>query len=60
MLKLWLDHLLSRGINKESRANVIFQYLVLNPAAQINGRPLERLVVESAVELALSYDYHIR
>ena len=58
MLRLELDHLLSNGGNKESRANGIFLYLVKNRAAQINGRPLARLVVESAVELALSSDYH--
>ena len=58
MLELELDHLLSRGGNKEYRANGIFQYLVKIPAAKINGRPLERLVVESAVKLALSSDYH--
>ena len=57
MLELELDHLLSRE-NKEYRANGIFQYLVKIPAAQINGQPLERLVVESAVKLALSSDYH--
>ena len=60
MLKLGLDHLLSSGGNKESRANGIFQYLVKNPAAQINGRPLERLIVESAVELVLSSDYQLK
>ena len=58
MLKLELDHLVSTGVNKESRANDIFRYLVRNPAARINGRPLARLVVESAVELALSSDFH--
>ena len=60
MLRLELDPLMSKGGNKESRANDIFQYLVKKPAAQIDGRPLARLVVESAVKIALSPDYPLR
>ena len=58
MLELELDHLPPNRGNKESRANSILQYLVMNPDAQSNGQPLARLVVESAVKLALSSDYH--
>jgi hypothetical protein len=60
ILRLELDQLLTSVGSKESRANGVFQHLVKNPKAQINGRPLARLVVESAVELALSNEYHLK
>src|SRR5437868_6721775 len=60
MLRLQLDQLLPTGSNKESRANGMFQYLLKEPEAQIDGRPLIRLVVEEAIQIAMSKEYLLK
>ena len=56
MLRLELDHLVARHSNegKEARANKLFQRLIQDPEAQVDGRPRVRLVVEEAVRVVAS------